>query len=212
MLLNITCISLAEYGIKHGERVWLRFLQVVLGCLYTQRHVESKKEDIVMRSNKGFTLVELIIVIIILGILALLAIPMFTDTSGTAKQSAYKTNLTVMQSSTQLYYYEHGNVWPGMNEAGSSFGAAKSADAFTNQMTKYTNAAGGVSEDLDKTNYPFGPYFREVPSNPMATGVSAANQALVAIVDEPTSITVGDGTDVGWIFNIQTGSVIGNTD
>src|SRR3989338_9532505 len=46
-----------------------------------------------IRNRKGFTLIELVIVIAIIGILAALAIPRFIDMSGAAKESATKAGL-----------------------------------------------------------------------------------------------------------------------
>ena len=50
------------------------------------------------RSQKGFTLIELVVVIVILGILAAVAFPKFQDLSGTAKKAAVKGAAAAFQS------------------------------------------------------------------------------------------------------------------
>ena len=51
-----------------------------------------------MNRNKGFTLVEILIVVIILGILAAIVVPKFTEASDDAKLSALTTDLKIVRS------------------------------------------------------------------------------------------------------------------
>jgi len=56
-----------------------------------------------MKSKKGFTLVEILIVVVILGILAAIVIPQFTNASSEAKLSTLKSNLQAVRAQIQLY-------------------------------------------------------------------------------------------------------------
>lgn len=64
----------------------------------------------VTRKN-GFTLVEILIVVVILGILAAIVIPQFSSASQEAKESNLKSNLQAIRSQIQLYNIKEG-VYP----------------------------------------------------------------------------------------------------
>ena len=62
------------------------------------------------RNKKGFTLIELIVVIAILGILAALAIPRFTGTLKSSKEKTDLATIRVIESAVQLYTAETGGT------------------------------------------------------------------------------------------------------
>ena len=64
-----------------------------------------------MRSEKGFTLVELMIVVLILGALAAIAIPRIMGGAQAARISACSTNIDMLNSQIELYNATEGD-WP----------------------------------------------------------------------------------------------------
>ena len=64
-------------------------------------------------AQAGFTLVELLIVVIILGILAAIVVPQFASSTEDAKLQTLRSDLTEMRSAVELYYHQHNNRYPG---------------------------------------------------------------------------------------------------
>ena len=61
-----------------------------------------------LKKQKGFTLVELLIVIIIIGILATLVIVTFSGVQAKARDSQRQTDINALNSHVQAFYAEHG--------------------------------------------------------------------------------------------------------
>jgi prepilin-type N-terminal cleavage/methylation domain-containing protein len=65
-----------------------------------------------MRKQTGFTLVELVVVVMILGILAAVAAPKLLGTSSTATDNGIKQTLAVVRDAIERYTAEHGGSYP----------------------------------------------------------------------------------------------------
>ena len=63
------------------------------------------------KKQLGFTLVELLVVVAILGALAMIAIPRMTQATEKAKAKACETNVKLINSQIELFYANEG-VWP----------------------------------------------------------------------------------------------------
>jgi len=64
------------------------------------------------RQEKGFTLIELMIVVAIIGILAAIAIPKFADLIRKSNEGATKGNLTALRSALSIYYGDLEGIYP----------------------------------------------------------------------------------------------------
>jgi type IV pilus assembly protein PilA len=62
------------------------------------------------RSSQGFTLVEIMIVVVIIGLLAAMAIPAFQKVRSNAQNKAVTNNLRQLSSAADQYYLESGNT------------------------------------------------------------------------------------------------------
>ncbi len=176
----------------------------------------SRKCSAWVKKPSGFTLIEMLIVIVALGILAMIVIPQITISQDDTKVSALKTNLGAMRSSIEVYYAQHGNVYPGaVNDStgsGAPADATAAATAFTNQLTLYSVASGltkANSADLPTGVQIFGPYLKNaIPVNPFN------NMNTVAVDTTITNLAVDRSGDnkTGWKFYVKTGLLFANDD
>ena len=65
------------------------------------------------RKSKGFTLIELMIVVAIIGILAAIAIPRFANLIDRAREARTQGNLGAIRSAMSIYYGTNDGIWPG---------------------------------------------------------------------------------------------------
>jgi prepilin-type N-terminal cleavage/methylation domain-containing protein len=68
-----------------------------------------------MKKSKGFTLIELMIVVAIIGILSAIAIPKFADLIRKSNEGATKGNLGAIRSAMSIYYGEMEGWYPTTN-------------------------------------------------------------------------------------------------
>lgn len=94
------------------------------------------------RRMKGFTLIELMIVIAILGILIAIALPAYQDYSIRAKNSECLSIAAAPKMAITETYQSHGNAWPDdFDDAGYNPGATRYCEA----ASAYDDTTGAFS-------------------------------------------------------------------
>jgi len=138
------------------------------------------------KNNKGFTLVEILIVVIILGILAAIVIPQFTNASTDARKNSLTSQLQTVRSQIELYKLQHNETLPDF--------AGKQWD----QMTAQSDVSGTTGTGA---LFPFGPYLQQTPTNPLNGGTN-----VVVIAADPVVAT--DSVAAGaFVVNKNNGKV-----
>jgi prepilin-type N-terminal cleavage/methylation domain-containing protein len=143
------------------------------------------------KSNRGFSLIELVIVIVIIGILAAVAVPRLSRGAAGAADAALSSNLDVLRSAIDLYATEHGGSYPAFATV-------------VNQLTLFSDSAGATS--ATKTGaFIYGPYLRKVPTLPVGP---SGYKGTTTIIDG-TSGTPGASAGA-WFYNATTGEIVAN--
>lgn len=165
--------------------------------------------------RRGFTLVELLIVVIILAVLAAIVIPQFNSATTDTQEAALDANLAAMRNAIELYKAQH-NAYPGAKvasggancEGTTGAGTANSAQAFIDQLTTYTNAAG-QSCTVGSATYKYGPYVRKgIPNEPISQQGSTAAQIAVDNQGRPIVPSTDTG---GWSYDTVSGQFVMNS-
>lgn len=138
-----------------------------------------------MKAESGFTLVEILVVVVILGILGAIVIPQFKPAATEARTSRLCSDLQVMRVQIGLYKIQHNDNLPG-TAAGVGFEDA---------MMQKTDKSGA----LDAAGA-YGPYVPRIPTNPF-------NDLDTVEIDG----VVGGGTHA-WHYNTTTGLFRADTD
>ena len=77
---------------------------------------------------KGFTLIELMIVVAIIGILAAIAIPRFAQMLEKSREGSTKGNLGSIKSAASIYYGDTQGIWPSTLNTLSVYGFSRYLD------------------------------------------------------------------------------------
>ena len=138
-----------------------------------------------IRNNRarktGFTLIEILIVVIILGILAAIVIPQFSSASNDARKSNVQTTVQTLRSQIALYKLQHQDALP---------------DLITDwkPLTLKTDATGSTTPAAGVQT--FGPYMQDTPVNSL---------------NSLSTVVHGDGTapaaaSVGFMYDYAAGT------
>ncbi len=111
--------------------------------------------------RRGFTLVEILIVVIILGILAAIIIPQFANASSDARITNLRTSLANVRNQIEIFKTQHNEQAPA-------------ADNLWTVLLTQTDTTEATSNAPTGTHW--GPYLQNYPLNPFnnQTGVSSA--------------------------------------
>ena len=129
----------------------------------------------------GFTLAEILIVVVILGMLAAIVIPQFTNASESENSDSLTLQIQMIRAQLELYQEQHAEQYPDLKTS-------------WNQMTMFTDVDGNTNT-TETAVFKYGPYLQEVPINSFEGSSTTADVG-------------GAMKGVGWTYKTDDGQIL----
>ncbi|MCY2953218.1 MAG: type II secretion system protein [Planctomycetota bacterium] len=133
-------------------------------------------------SKHGFTLVEILIVVILLGILASVVLAMFRPATTDARRAALSENLGILRAQIQLYTLQHDDTSPDLSTTWDPL----------------------IAQTADRGGNARGPYLPSIPRNPLNN-----NTDIAIVATDPAFGDAVSQAGVGYVYNPNNGFIWG---
>lgn len=112
-------------------------------------------KKVVRKSQGGFTLIELMIVVVVIGILAMIAIPAYNDSVSKGRRSDAKSTLTSLAAKQEQYYMDNKTYTADLAKLGATSASIDGHYTITAAATAttFTLTAAPANADPDCANF-----------------------------------------------------------
>lgn len=133
------------------------------------------------RRRRGFTLVELLVVIVVLAVLAAIVLPKFMNSSTRSKESALKSDLKLLRNAVSNFQTDTNYYPKTLADLKGTSAPLKGVDS------------SGTDQNINASDW-HGPYIEDVPKDPIS-GSDFSYSTTSGSVGKVTSSASGNGLD-----------------
>jgi prepilin-type N-terminal cleavage/methylation domain-containing protein len=148
-----------------------------------------------MKGAKAFTLIEILVVVVLLGILAGVVLPLVAGGAISARESALALEVQMLRRYVLVYTSQHREVGPGYPNGDTT--QATTEQAFVEQITLSSNSNGQTAA-VGTPGFERGPYLMKLPENPL-NGLST-----VQMLGDADNFPANADDSHGWIYKAST--------
>jgi len=149
--------------------------------------------------HEAFTLLEILIVVVILGIIAMIVVPQFAAADEDAKEASLVSTIKILRRQISMYRAEHNGNGPHVGPI-LPLPHEKHLEVPFRRLTERTDIAGNLD-----ANGPYGPYINNWPGNPFCEG-PMAKAVMVGHGAKPPRTGV-----TGWYYDLDTCIISANS-
>ena len=151
-----------------------------------------------MNRMKGFTLMEILIVVVLLGVLAAIVIPTVSQGAISARRSALMHDVQLLRRVILIYTCQHLEVAPGYPNGDAS--GDPTEQTFIDQAT-LASTESGLTAAPGTAGFSRGPYVMRIPTNPLN------RLATIEMLGNGDDFPAEGDDSHGWIYKAATGQI-----
>ena len=151
-----------------------------------------------MKRARAFTLIEILVVVVLLGILAVVVLPLVAGSAISARESALAHDVQMLRRYVLVYKAQHLEVGPGYPDGDTTQDPTEAV--FLAQTTLSSNESGQTAP-VGTVGSERGPYLSKIPVNPL----NHKNTVHVLVGAEDFPADADDSH--GWIYKASTSEV-----
>ncbi len=151
-----------------------------------------------MRNTRAFTLIEILVVVVLLGILAGVILPLVAGSAISARESALAHDLHMLRRYVLIYTAQHLEVEPGYPNGDTT--QAPTEQVFTEQITLSSNPSGQTAA-VGTPDFERGPYLMKLPENPLN------HLSTIQVLGDAENFPAAADDSHGWIYKPSTAEV-----
>jgi len=159
------------------------------------RGLQRTPQPVRNQAAKAFTLVEILIVVVILGVLAAIILPRFSNASELAREAVLADDLRMLRMQTAIFRGQHIGVAPGYPDCDTS--NAPTEAAFIAHLTMASDQAGNTAAP-GTAGYRYGPYISSMLVNPLN------GKSTVQVIGDDEPFPAGGDNSHGYVYKPAT--------